>query len=59
MNRVALAAGRSRSATSPTLDRVIRFQDPPVRRSHGADVSVRIETVAVDGDDIADHALRA
>jgi hypothetical protein len=43
----------------PDLDRVIRFHDPPVRRSHGPDVSVRIETIAVDGDEIADHPLRA
>ena len=41
----------------PDLDRIIRFQDPPVHRSHGPDVSVAIDTIAVEGRNVTDHPL--
>jgi hypothetical protein len=41
----------------PDLDRVIRFQDPPVHRTHGPTVGVQVRRVEVDGVRADDHPL--
>jgi hypothetical protein len=39
----------------PDLDRVIRFQNPAVRRSHGPTVGVQVRRVEVDGTPVGGH----
>jgi len=41
----------------PDLDRVIRFHDPVAPRSHGPNVGVFVKSVALDGEEMQDHAL--
>lgn len=41
----------------PDLDRIIRFQDPPVTRSYGPPVGVTVRAVADNGTPVADHPL--
>lgn len=44
-------------AGEPDLDRIIRFQDAPVVRSHGPRVGVDITRVTLDGHELSSHPL--
>jgi hypothetical protein len=44
-------------AGEPDLDRVVRFHDAPVTRSHAPPVGVTVQRVKVDGREVAEHPL--
>ncbi len=41
----------------PDLDRIIRFRNPPVHRSHTPDISVTVTGINLNGQDIDEHPL--
>jgi hypothetical protein len=45
-------------AGEPDLDRLIRFQDPPFRRTHTPTIGVMVRSVVLDGVPVADHPLQ-
>jgi hypothetical protein len=45
-------------AGEPDLDRIIRFQSPPFRRTHTPDIGVTVKAVNLHGTDIATHPLQ-
>ena len=45
-------------AGEPDLDRLIRFQQPPFRRTHTPEIGVTVRSVSVHGTDVAPHPLQ-
>ena len=45
-------------AGEPDLDRLIRFQDPPFRRTHIPAIGVMVRSIVLDGAPVADHPLQ-
>jgi hypothetical protein len=45
-------------AGEPDLDRLIRFQDPPFRRTHTPTIGVMVRSVVLDGVPVAGHPLQ-
>jgi hypothetical protein len=46
-------------AGEPDLDRLIRFQDPPFRRTHTPTIGVLVRSVVLDGAPVAEHPLQS
>ncbi|GAA4878729.1 hypothetical protein [Actinomycetospora straminea] len=44
-------------AGEPDLDRIVSFQPPPFRRTHGRDIGVAVDAVAHEGIAVPDHPL--